>query len=166
MRRSALLAAPVFTAFAVFAAVGGSPAAGRDRPTVASGFRLQLFESCDEMLAYTREHTLRMAGPNGLPEPQRGIAFEYGNSERNRELIRTAPLASWLPSYEVRRGGANSGERRYLVQCKHVWRPRTFSGLGLLTVATIDLDRGLEPTNTVALLRTDTSRTPPRPAST
>ena len=87
-----------------------------------------------------------------LASMPRGIKFEYGNTERNRELIRTAPLSSWLPGYEVRRGTAQSGKRRYLVQCKHVWRPRTFSGLGLLTVATIDLDRGLDPTNTVALL--------------
>ena len=304
MRRTALLAAPVITALAVFAGTGSSSAAGRDRPAAASGFRLQLFESCDELLAYARDQTLRLVVPNGLPETPlypratqferprggvnysttnvqeegidepdvvktngrhlfnvqfnrvrsvaiedggprladtldvpngvhelllrkqrllvisrgrprfrtgpgspryvppyaqfrttltevdisnpstmrvirtltleghylaarlqggvvrlvvlaalpRDIDFEYGDLERNRERIRTAPLAKWLPGYEVRRGGSESAKRRYLVQCKHVWRPRTFSGLGLLTVSTIDLDRGLEPTNTVALL--------------
>lgn len=304
MRRSALLAALLLAALAVLAAVGGSSAAGRDRP--ASGFRLKLFESCDELLSYARENTLRLAGPDGLlpytplypratqferskpggvnysttnvqeegiDEPDlvktngkrlftvqryhvravaieddgprlvdslqvgygihelllrrnrllvitrqsprhrtgpgspryippyehartvltevdvanpaamrvirkltfeghylaarlhdgvvrlvvlaampRGIDLKYGEAERNRELIRTAPLSSWLPGYEVRHGNNATGKRRYLAQCKHVWRPQTFSGLGLLVVATIDLDRGLEPTNTVALL--------------
>ncbi len=67
MRRSALLAALVLAALAVLAAVGGSSAAGRDRPAVTSGFRLELFESCDELLSYARENTMRLAGPYGLP---------------------------------------------------------------------------------------------------
>jgi hypothetical protein len=80
----------------------------------------------------------------------RGLALQFGQVAENRALVRSAPLAHWLPYYELK-GGDGSVKRRYLVQCRHVWRPPTFSGLGLLTVLTIDLDRGLEPANTVSL---------------
>jgi hypothetical protein len=80
-----------------------------------------------------------------------GLQFRYGELEENRAIVRRAPLANWLPRYELRRRNG-AVKRRYLVQCRHVWRPRAFSGLGLLTVLTIDLDSGLEPVNTVSLL--------------
>ena len=38
-----------------------------------------------------------------------------------------------------------SGARRPLVQCRDVRQPASFSGLGMLTVTTIDLAKGLAP---------------------
>jgi Beta propeller domain len=75
-----------------------------------------------------------------------------GSREENQALVSGAPLQSWLPSYELRPGKNDAATKRYLVQCRHVWRPRVFSGLGLLTILTLNLDRGLEPTNTVSVL--------------
>jgi uncharacterized secreted protein with C-terminal beta-propeller domain len=79
-----------------------------------------------------------------------GLGFG-GTVEENRAIVAAAPLRHWLPRYELRRAG-RAAKSRYLVQCRHVWRPRTFAGLGLLTVLTIDLDQGLEPVNTVSVL--------------
>ena len=76
----------------------------------------------------------------------------FGESvEANRAIVASAPLRHWLPRYEVRNAGGTV-RSSYLVQCRSVWRPRMFSGLGLLTVLTIDLDKGLEPTNAVSVL--------------
>jgi hypothetical protein len=79
-----------------------------------------------------------------------GLAFG-GSVEENRAIVASAPLRHWLPRYAVRTAGG-AAKSRYLVQCRSVWRPRTFSGLGLLTVLTIDLDKGLEPANAVSVL--------------
>jgi hypothetical protein len=59
------------------------------------------------------------------------------------EAIRAARLATWLPGGLVtnKRTGRKSG--RHLVACSAVRRPRSFSGLGMLTVLTIDMDKGL-----------------------
>ena len=85
---------------------------------------------------------LSSAAPHGLKYEQ--------TAEGNRRIVSEAPLAHWLPAYELKRGERVT--RRYLVLCRHVWRPKTFSGNGLLTVFTADLDRGLVPTNTVSIL--------------
>jgi Beta propeller domain len=78
--------------------------------------------------------------------------LRFGESvEENRAIVSSAPLRHWLPRYDVR-NEAGATRSRYLVQCRSVWRPKTFSGLGLLTVLTIDLDKGLEPTNAVSVL--------------
>ena len=63
---------------------------------------------------------------------------------RNRQLLAAAPAEDWLPSalfVDVRRGRI---EHRPLVECRHVWRPHDFSGLGLTAVTTLDVDGGLE----------------------
>ena len=87
-----------------------------------------------------------------LSSVPRGLQFRYGDLEGNRAVVRQAPLQNWLPRYELKRGRNGEARRRYLVQCRHVWRPQSFSGLGLLTVMTIDLDAGLEPVDTVSLV--------------
>jgi Beta propeller domain len=63
--------------------------------------------------------------------------------ERNRALLAAAPAEDWLPTavfVDVRRGKI---EHRPLVECRHVWRPAQFSGLGLTTVTTIGVEGGL-----------------------
>jgi Beta propeller domain len=63
---------------------------------------------------------------------------------RNRELLLAARAEDWLPGalvVDARRGRI---EHRPLVQCRHVWRPAEFSGLGLTTVTTIGVTGGLQ----------------------
>ena len=73
-------------------------------------------------------------------------------SEHNRAVVASSGVASWLPSYRIARPGGASGQDRPLVQCRHVTRPPVFSGLGLLSVLTIDLSKGLQPVDSVAVM--------------
>jgi hypothetical protein len=83
-------------------------------------------------------HELRFAQPRS-GEP----AALARATAQNRGRINASKLRHWLPSYtltNVRRKRTTHGR---LVQCRNVWRPAQFSGLGLLTVLTVDLDKGL-----------------------
>ncbi len=73
-------------------------------------------------------------------------------AKRNRAVVASSRVASWLPTYRVRRAGAKAGKPRPLVQCRHVRRAAAFSGLGMLTVLTVDLTKGLEPVDSVAVM--------------
>jgi hypothetical protein len=71
----------------------------------------------------------------------------------NRDEIRSSRLANWVPRYRVGSpGSGDASEPRPLVPCTEVDRPRVFSGLGMLSVLTIDLARGVEPVDTDAVL--------------
>ncbi|HEX5800912.1 MAG TPA: beta-propeller domain-containing protein [Gaiellaceae bacterium] len=70
----------------------------------------------------------------------------------NRAVLAASRAQSWLPSYRLKRAGRKAGPQRPLVQCRHVRRAPAFSGLGMLTVLTVDLARGLEPVDSTAVL--------------
>ena len=67
-------------------------------------------------------------------------------------VVASSRVGSWLPSYQVKRAGSKATKKRALVQCRHVKRPVGFSGLGMLTVLTVDLAKGIEPTDSVAVM--------------
>jgi uncharacterized secreted protein with C-terminal beta-propeller domain len=71
---------------------------------------------------------------------------------RNRAVVASSRVASWLPSYRITRKGAAARKAHPLVQCRDVRRPVGFSGLGMLTVLTVDLAKGLEPIDSVAVM--------------
>jgi hypothetical protein len=54
-----------------------------------------------------------------------------------------APLRTFVPATTIRSRISGRTFRRGVVPCHDVRRPAAFSGLGLLTVLTVDLDRGL-----------------------
>jgi hypothetical protein len=81
----------------------------------------------------------------------RHFAFPEEALERNRAVIATSKAANWLPSYELRNVRTKT-KRKRSVQCRHVSRPPSFSGFGMLTVLTIDLGKGLDPVETDAIL--------------
>jgi uncharacterized secreted protein with C-terminal beta-propeller domain len=72
-------------------------------------------------------------------------------AERNRTVVRTATARRWLPGYTVRRNGRAVASGA-LVGCRSISRPARFSGLGLITVMTIDADRGLDPVDADAVV--------------
>jgi len=72
--------------------------------------------------------------------------------DRNRAVVASSRVTSWLPSYKLKRRGVRATVERPLVQCRHVRRPASFSGLGMLTVLTVDLARGLEPVSSTAVM--------------
>src|SRR5829696_1231868 len=75
-----------------------------------------------------------------------------GAERRNKAVVAGSKVGSWLPSYRIRRGGAKPGKARPLVQCRHVRRASAFSGLGMLTVLTVDLTKGLQPVDSAAVM--------------
>ena len=83
--------------------------------------------------------------PNGLSFFRPRSYYYPGEAlERNRAVIANSKAANWLPSYEIRNVRRKTKATR-LVQCRHVSRPPSFSGFGMLTALTIDLDKGLVP---------------------
>jgi Beta propeller domain len=62
------------------------------------------------------------------------------------------PVRRWVPAMSLRRAETGRVLRRSVTPCAAVRRPQVFAGLGLLSVLTIDLDRGLNPVDSDAIL--------------
>jgi hypothetical protein len=90
---------------------------------------------------------LRFDAPTGTSEKELAAAREH-----NRGVVTASRIASWLPHYRIKRSGRAATRSRPLVQCRHVRRPPAFSGLGMLTVLTVDLAKGLEPVDSLAVM--------------
>jgi hypothetical protein len=71
--------------------------------------------------------------------------------QRRRTGIRRSRLKTWVPSYKVT--NASGGAARHsLVRCNATRKPAVFSGLGMLTVLTIDLSKSVVPVDSDGLL--------------
>ncbi len=81
-------------------------------------------------------------------EPAAATAAEAAN----RRVIARSRLADWLPSYALENRSSGRTRRGSLLGCRDLYRPRAFSGLGTLTVLTLDLDHGIEPVDTDGVL--------------
>jgi uncharacterized secreted protein with C-terminal beta-propeller domain len=77
-----------------------------------------------------------------------GPTGERAALERNRSKIRSSRARDWLPSYTFRNRRTGVKKSAQLVGCSHVARPSRFSGLGVLSVVTFDLGKGLVPIDT------------------
>jgi hypothetical protein len=71
---------------------------------------------------------------------------------RNAAIVRAADARSWLPSYTVRTARGKTTATGPLVQCRDIRRPPHFAGFGLVTVLTFDVERGLEPLDSDAIV--------------
>jgi uncharacterized secreted protein with C-terminal beta-propeller domain len=85
---------------------------------------------------------LPYATPSGVGAP--AIA---GAVAANRAVVASSRVSAWLPTYRLGKQPSRS-----LVSCRDVRRPPIFSGLGLLTVTTIDLAKGLAPVGSTAVM--------------
>ena len=70
-----------------------------------------------------------------------------GAQTRNRAVVASSRVSAWLPSYHL-----GTQPARPLVSCRHVLRPPIFAGLGMLTVTTIDLAKGLAPVDSTGVM--------------
>jgi hypothetical protein len=68
-----------------------------------------------------------------------------------RGSVRRTRAASWLPAMVLRRANGTR-TRRALVRCRSVRRPRLFSGLDMISVLTIDMDKGLPAVDVDSLM--------------
>src|SRR5690606_6036295 len=100
------------------------------------------------------------AEPNAVPFvfPESGdLRSQEQALERNREVIRSSTADQWLPYFihtRVSSDRADSSERTEgtLLDCESVHRPGEFSGLGTLSVLSIDPTQGLRPDGSTAVL--------------
>ncbi len=76
-----------------------------------------------------------------------GVATAAAAKARNTKVISSSPISSWVPTYKLGRHAA-----RPIVQCRDIRRPVDFSGLGMLTVFTLDLSKGLDPVDSTAVM--------------
>jgi uncharacterized secreted protein with C-terminal beta-propeller domain len=88
--------------------------------------------------------TVRVVSSSSLPY---AVPLTGGSVTANKATLARSGVSQWLPTYKLR-----SGEPHALVQCRRVYRPIGFSGLGLLTVLTIDLSQGLTPVNSTSVM--------------
>ena len=78
--------------------------------------------------------------PRGLEMPQTEPATTPGELRRDwRRSVRRTRTRAWLPSAVFRDRRKGSARRRALVRCRQVRRTQAFSGLGTMTVLTIDM---------------------------
>ena len=94
-------------------------------------------------------HTARVifsATPQVLP-----VLQTITVDEQQPKIARTT-TPDWRPTYKLRRGRTGKIARRALVRCTSIERPQIFSGLNSLTVLTIDVDKGLEPVDSDAIM--------------
>ncbi|MCZ7528865.1 MAG: beta-propeller domain-containing protein [Acidimicrobiia bacterium] len=99
--------------------------------------------------------TLDYEYPN-VYEGDSGFEHMFGTTENeaekaNRAVIATSDLDDWLPQYSVERNGDEVSSGR-LVDCASVYQPPEFSGVGTLTVTTLDPEQGLEPVGSTGVL--------------
>src|SRR5262249_2631318 len=66
---------------------------------------------------------------------------------RKKAVLASSHVKAWLPTYRLGKQAA-----RPLLQCRDVRRPPVFSGLGMLTVTTVDLAKGLDPVNSTGVM--------------
>jgi hypothetical protein len=105
----------------------------------------------DYVSARLRGGTARVAiasSPRPIPLAEGDGSFE----KRQRAAIRRTRLKTWVPSYQLRNARTGKSVRRSLVRCRAARRPVVFSGLGMLTVLTIDLEKGLPPVDSDGLM--------------
>jgi uncharacterized secreted protein with C-terminal beta-propeller domain len=70
-----------------------------------------------------------------------GLRAEREALEANRELIRESEAEDWLP-YFVHETADGDEREGILIDCARVAHPATYSGLGTLSVLTVDVDDG------------------------
>jgi uncharacterized secreted protein with C-terminal beta-propeller domain len=96
---------------------------------------------------------------DALPFP--GATPESLDQAKTR--VMSSGIRRWVPSYRLRNRRTGRTATHRLVRCRAIRRAPAFSGLDLLTVLTIDLDKGLSPVDSDALMtEADTVYASPR----
>jgi DNA repair exonuclease SbcCD nuclease subunit len=103
-----------------------------DGSTVSS----RLVDGVARVVVRTEQGNLPWVYPEGS-----GLRAERRATEANRELIRNSEPEDWIP-YFVHRTADGQEREGPALACDRIARPSVFSGLGVLSVLTIDLDGG------------------------
>jgi hypothetical protein len=71
---------------------------------------------------------------------------------RHKRAIRRTRVSTWLPDGVLRDRVRRKRRMQRMVACDDVRKPAAFSGPGMLTVLTVDLDKGLKPLDSDSLM--------------
>ena len=97
------------------------------------------------------------SGPVGFswqfPEGS-GLKAERDAIEANKELIRNSVAENWIPYVLVTNADGDVEAEGTLFDCERANHPKDFSGLNMLSVATIDLNDGLDVIDATGVLAT------------
>ncbi len=94
------------------------------------------------------------SGPSGIAfeaPAGSGAAAEEAAKRRNQKRIDRSGVRNWAPSYTLENLVRDTTVTRRAASCRQMTRPDRFSGLGMLTVLTLDLERGLQPIDSDAV---------------
>jgi uncharacterized secreted protein with C-terminal beta-propeller domain len=89
------------------------------------------------------------SSPRAIPAAPGPIAFDAAT--RKKKPLR-ARRAGWVPSSVLRNRRTHRTRTRALVACDDVRRTPRFTGAGMVTVLTVDLERGLPPIDSDAVM--------------
>ena len=71
---------------------------------------------------------------------------------QNEAVLARSKVASWLPSYRIKRAGAKPGKARSLVQCRHVRRPTASPGSACSPCSRSTWRRASQPVDSTAVM--------------
>ena len=83
-----------------------------------------------------------------------GLRAEREATEKNRDILRNSDPEHWIPYYVVADADGDVTAEGTLFDCDRAAHPEEFSGLDMLTVATIDLGSGLHVVDATGVLAT------------
>ncbi len=81
-----------------------------------------------------------------------GLRGEQRAIEVNREVIEESTIDNWVPYYIVEDGRGNVVDEGNLLDCENAYYPAEFAGFTMLSVLTMSLEDGVDPTNSVGVL--------------
>src|SRR5579862_6979853 len=82
-----------------------------------------------------------------FPTPVPGVVSPAAAAAKNKAALASSRISAWLPTYRLGKQAPQPA-----VNCRDVLRPPVFSGLGMLTVLTIDLSKSLTPVDSLAVM--------------
>jgi hypothetical protein len=83
-----------------------------------------------------------------------GLRAERKAIRENREIVRNSTEDNWIPYYVVTDADGDVEAEGILFDCNRANHPEEFSGLNMLSVATIDLGNGLDVIDATGVLAT------------
>ena len=152
--RVVLFSTPQYTvAQPLIADIGGEPGTVITEVDVSDRTRPRVVRELEVEGSYVSARVRGATARVVIGSYPRPIPAEAGDApvlERRRAAIRRARLKAFIPRYTLKRGARSV--RRSLVGCRATRKPAVFSGLGMLTVLTLDLSKGIEPVDSDGLL--------------
>lgn len=142
--------------FVVSQVYGGMPGLARPATTIAPFPEQTVLTELDlsEPGRMRVVRTLRVEGSyraarlvDGVVRLVTSSTPEALSDPRAREAI-----GGWIPTYRVVKRRARRAAARPVADCTDVRRPPEYAGLGLLTILTIDLAKGIAPVDSEAIL--------------